>query len=335
MTETLIQIENLKKYFPIRGGVFSKKIGDIKAVDNISFSIKKGEIFGLVGESGCGKSTAGKTILNLLKPTSGSVIFDDALIYDVESKIYMKKENLRKLRRDMQIIFQDPYACLDPRMNVGTIVSEGLRKHGIYKGKEAIEKSKELLELCGLRGSNVRKYPHEFSGGQRQRIGIARALALKPKFIVCDEPIAALDVSIQAQVLTLMQELKEQFGLTYLFISHDLSVVRYFCDTIAVMYLGSFVEQASSKDLFSNPIHPYTKALLSAAPISDPTIKKDRIILKGDVPNPANPPKGCKFHTRCPYAMKKCKHIAPQSIEVEPEHFVSCHLVDSGDNNEG
>ncbi|WP_427338238.1 ABC transporter ATP-binding protein [Caloranaerobacter sp. DY30410] len=328
MTDNIIEIKNLKKYFPITGGVLSRKIGDVKAVDGISFEIKRGEVFGLVGESGCGKSTTGRTILRLLNPTAGSVKFEGKVIFDVEKKKYMNKEEMRRLRKDMQIIFQDPYASLDPRMNVGSIVSEGLKKHGIAKGKEAIDLAKELLELCGLRAAYINKYPHEFSGGQRQRIGIARALALKPKFIVCDEPIAALDVSIQAQVLTLMQELKEQFGLTYLFISHDLSVVKYFCDRIGVMYLGNFVEIAVSENLFANPLHPYTKALLSAVPISDPTVKKERIILEGDVPSPANPPKGCKFHTRCQYVKDICKEQVPQLKEVESGHFVACHFVD-------
>lgn len=327
MTVNLLEVKNLKKYFPIIGGVFSKKIGDVKAVDDISFNIKKGEIYGLVGESGCGKSTTGRTILNLTKPTSGSVKFEGKLIFDIEKKFNTNKKEMSSLRRDMQIIFQDPYASLDPRMNVGSIISEGLKKHNIAKGKESMDMAKELLELCGLRGSYVNKYPHEFSGGQRQRIGIARSLALKPKFIVCDEPIAALDVSIQAQVLTLMQELKEKFGLTYLFISHDLGVIKYFCDRIAVMYLGSFVEVATSEALFDNPVHPYTKALLSAVPKSDPTTKRDRIILEGDVPSPANPPKGCKFHTRCSHVMDICKEAPPRTREVEPGHFVSCHLV--------
>ncbi|MGV8145155.1 MAG: ABC transporter ATP-binding protein [Alkaliphilus sp.] len=310
------------------GGVFSRKVGDVKAVDDISFNIEEGEIFGLVGESGCGKSTTGRTIIELLDPTAGSVKFDDKVIYDIENNVRMPKNELQALRRDMQIIFQDPYASLNPRMNVGTIVSEGLVKHKIANKKEAIEKAKELLELCGLSADNVMKYPHEFSGGQRQRIGIARALALQPKFIVCDEPIAALDVSIQAQVLTLMQNLKEKFQLTYLFISHDLSVIKYFCDRIAVMYLGSFVELTTAKRLFENPLHPYTQSLLSATPKSDPTIVKERIILKGDVPSPANPPKGCKFHTRCPQVMDMCRTVVPEFKEVEPGHRVACHLMD-------
>lgn len=326
MAEKLIEVNNLKKYFPIYGGILSRKVGNVKAVDGVSFSIKKGEIFGLVGESGCGKSTTGRTIINLLKPTAGSVVFDNKLIFDVEKNQYISNRQMKELRKDIQIIFQDPSTCLDPRYNVGAIVSEGLIEYNICSKTEAIDRSKELLELCGLNISNIRKYPHELSGGQKQRIGIARALALNPRFIVADEPIAALDVSIQAQVLTLMQELKMKFDLTYLFISHDLGVVRYFCDRIGVMYLGSFVEYTTSDILFANPIHPYTRCLLSAMPKSNPKDKKERIILQGDVPSPANPPKGCKFHTRCPYAMEKCKKQIPSIKEIEPEHFVSCHL---------
>ncbi len=326
MSENILEVNNLKKYFPICSGVFSRVTGAVKAVDDISFTIKKGEIYGLVGESGCGKSTTGRTILNLLKPTYGSVVFNGKLIFDVEKKQHLDHKEMRSLRRDMQIIFQDPGTCLDPRMNVGTIVSEGLVEHGIAKRKEAINMSRELLELCGLRGECVTKYPHEFSGGQRQRIAIARALTLAPKFIIGDEPLAALDVSIQAQVLTLMQDLKENLGLTYLFISHDLGVVKYFCDRIGVMYLGSIAEQASSESLFANPLHPYTKSLLSAVPKSNPKEKKERIILKGDVPSPANPPKGCKFHTRCPHAMPVCKETVPQMKTIAIDHDVCCHL---------
>lgn len=325
MSDNLLVVKNLKKYFPIKEGFFSKKNQYIKSVDGISFNIKKGEIFGLVGESGCGKSTTGRTILNLLNPTGGSVVFDEKTIFDVEKNEYLNSKEMRNLRKDMQIIFQDPGTCLDPRMNVGAIVSEGLIEHGIARGKDAIDEARKLLELCGIRGENVNKYPHEFSGGQRQRIAIARALALKPKFVIGDEPIASLDVSIQAQVLTLMEELKENLGLTYLFISHDLGAVKYFCDRIGVMYLGSFVEQSTSEELFLNPLHPYTKSLLSAIPISNPKEKKERIILVGDIPSPANPPKGCKFHTRCPNVMLKCREDVPEMKEVEPNHFVCCH----------
>ncbi|WP_350343951.1 oligopeptide/dipeptide ABC transporter ATP-binding protein [Proteinivorax tanatarense] len=329
MAENLLEIKDLKKYFPIKEGVLSRTVGYVKAVDGISFNIKKGEIVGLVGESGCGKSTAGRTILNLLEPTAGVVKFEGETIFDVENKVKVKKAKMQKLRRDMQIIFQDPYASLDPRMNVGMIVSEGIRKHKLVKSKrEAMEKAQDLLELCGLEGSNIQKYPHEFSGGQRQRIGIARALALEPKFIVADEPIAALDVSIQAQVLRLMQDLKERFGLTYLFVSHDLSVVQYFCTKVMVMYLGSFVETGPTKKIFKDPLHPYTKSLLSAVPKSDPRSKRKRIVLKGDVPSPANPPTGCKFHTRCEYAENICKEEQPILREMESDHFVSCHLVE-------
>jgi len=329
MAEHLLEVEGLKKYFPIKEGVFSKTVGHVKAVDHVSFKIKQGEIFGLVGESGCGKTTVGRTLLSLLEPTEGLVKFDQQILYNTETGERINKNDLRKLRKEMQIIFQDPYASLDPRMNVGMIVSEGLRKHKLVKNKkEAIEKSKELLELCGLEGSNVRKYPHEFSGGQRQRIGVARALALEPKFLVADEPIAALDVSIQAQMLKFMTDLKDRLGLTYLFISHDLSVVRYFCDRVAVMYLGSFAEQAPTKKLFKKPLHPYTQSLLSAVPKSDPAVKKKREILKGDVPSPADPPSGCKFHTRCKYAEDKCKIKIPVYREIEPDHFVSCHLAE-------
>ncbi len=329
MENHLVEVEGLKKYFPIKEGVFSRTVGYVKAVDDVSFSIKKGEIFGLVGESGCGKTTVGRTLLSLLEPTEGLVKFEQETLYNTETGEKIKKSDLQKLRKEMQIIFQDPYASLDPRMNVGMIVSEGLRKHKLVKSKkEAVDKSKELLELCGLEGGNVHKYPHEFSGGQRQRIGIARALALEPKFLVADEPIAALDVSIQAQVLRLMSNLKDRLGLTYLFISHDLSVIRYFCDRVAVMYLGSFVEKASTKKLYHNPLHPYTKSLLSAAPKSDPAVKKKRKVIKGDVPSPADPPEGCKFHTRCTYAEEHCKKERPVLREVQPEHYVSCHFVE-------
>lgn len=323
----ILEVSNIKKYFPIYRGVISKKVGDVKAVDNVSFNVKRGEIFGLVGESGCGKSTTGRTILNLLEPTGGRVVFDETTIYDVEKNEKINNDQMQKMRRDMQIIFQDPYASLNPRLSIGSIVTEGMLKHKLYSKKDALDRAKELLELCGLNQAAIYKYPHEFSGGQRQRIGIARALAMNPKFIIGDEPIAALDVSIQAQVLTLMQDLISQFNLTCLFISHDLSVVRYFCDRIGVMYLGSFVETGTSDQLFKNPMHPYTQALLSAVPKVMPGDVKKRIVLAGDVPSPANPPAGCKFHTRCPYATEQCKTVVPPSVEVEPGHIVNCHCV--------
>lgn len=326
MPEELLEVKNLKMYFPIRSGVFSRVTGAVRAVDGVSFNIRKGEVFGLVGESGCGKSTTGRAVLSLLKATAGSVSFEGKTVFDIEKRQALGPDAMRNLRRNMQIIFQDPGTCLDPRMTVGAIVSEGLIEHKVAMGQDALMRSKELLELCGLREECVSRYPHELSGGQRQRIAIARALALEPKFIVGDEPVAALDVSIQAQVLTLMQELKEKLGLTYLFISHDLGVVKYLCDRIGVMYLGSFVEQATSEQLFSNALHPYTRSLLSAIPKSNPKEKKERIILKGDVPSPANPPKGCKFHTRCPAAMKVCSESAPAVKEMSKDHFVCCHL---------
>ena len=330
MSEYLISARGIKKHFPIHDGVFSRTVGHVKAVDGVNIDIKKGEIFGLVGESGCGKSTTGRTLINLINPTAGSVSFEGKVIYDVENKISVNAKEMQGLRRDIQMIFQDPYASLDPRMTVGEIVSEGIIKHKMAKKKEAIQKSMTLLELCGLRGSNVNKYPHEFSGGQRQRIGIARALALNPKFIVADEPIAALDVSIQSQVLILMQDLKEKFGLTYLFISHDLGIVKYFCDRIGVMYLGNIVEQGTSEQLFSNPQHPYTKSLLSAVPKTHPREVRERIILKGDVPSPASHFTGCKFYSRCPNAIESCNQVFPELREIEKDHLVSCHRIELG-----
>ncbi len=330
----VLEVAGLKKYFPIYKGVFSRKTGDIKAVDDISFYIRKGEILGLVGESGCGKSTAGRTILNLLEPTGGRVAFEGEVIYDVGKKEKIAENRMRQLRRDMQIVFQDPYASLDPRMNIGTILTEGMLKHKLYNRKDALEKAKELLELCGLSASAVHKYPHEFSGGQRQRIGIARALSLNPKFILGDELIAALDVSIQSQILTLFQDMIEKFRLTTLFISHDLSVVRYFCDRICVMYLGSIVESGSSEQLFLQPLHPYTQALLSAIPKTTPKDIKKRIILTGEVPTADNPPSGCKFHTRCSYATERCRQEKPAEVEAEPGHLVSCHLAEKRDGRD-
>ena len=320
----LLRVENLTKHFPImRGLIFQKQVGAVQAVENVSFEIHKGETLGLVGESGCGKSTTGRAILQLHKPTSGKVFYDDVDL------VTSSAEKLRHMRRNMQIIFQDPYASLNPRMTVGSIISEPLEVHNVGTKKERTERVRELLELVRLNPYFVNRYPHEFSGGQRQRIGVARALALQPEFIVCDEPISALDVSIQAQVVNLLEELQQEFGLTYLFIAHDLSMVRHISDRVAVMYLGKVVELALRDELYDNPLHPYTQALLSAVPIPDPVkeAQRERIILKGDVPNPARPPKGCRFHTRCPIAKDVCKEDAPEWRENSPGHWVACHLV--------
>ena len=326
MTENnaIVRVEHLTKHFPItRGILFQREVGSVQAVDDVSFSIKEGETLGLVGESGCGKSTTGRSILQLYRPTSGKVFFRD------QELTKMKGEDLRRNRRNMQMIFQDPYASLNPRMTVGGIISEPLEVHGIGKASERRGRVEELLRLVGLNPYFINRYPHEFSGGQRQRIGVARALALQPEFIVCDEPISALDVSIQAQVVNLLEELQERFGLTYLFIAHDLSMVRHICDRTAVMYLGKVVELAPREDLYNSPLHPYTQALLSAVPIPDPVKerRRKRIILEGDVPSPANPPKGCRFHTRCPLAVDICREDVPEWREAVKEHWVACHLV--------
>ncbi len=326
MPDALLKVENLKKYYPIRSGVFRRVNNYVKAVDGVSFEIKAGENFGLVGESACGKTTLGRTVLNLHEPTAGRVTFNGNVLFDVEAKQEMDQKSIQSMRKDMQIIFQDPFASLDPRWNVGRIISEGLIQHKILEGKAAWARAEELLELCGLDKSNALKFPHEFSGGQRQRIGIARSIAVNPKFIVGDEPIAALDVSIQAQILKLLQKLIHELNLTFLFISHDLNVVRYFCDRIGVMYLGNLVEVATSDQLFENTMHPYSKALLAAIPgKGDP---KKRIILKGDVPSPAAPPPGCKFHTRCASAMPICSKAAPEFKDQGGGHMVACHLYD-------
>jgi len=317
----LLKVRNLKKYFPVRGGLFSKVLGYIQAVDGVSFDIKKGETLGLVGESGCGKTTAGRTILRLLEPTAGEVTFEGKNIFKLE------KEKLRKARRNIQIIFQDPFGSLNPRMTVGDIVGESLIIHRIAKNnKEKEEKVKNLLKTVGLNAGHVRRYPHEFSGGQRQRIGVARALALNPKLVVCDEPVSALDVSIQAQVINLLEELQEQFKLTYLFIAHDLSVVKHISNRVAVMYLGKIVELTSTLNLYDNPQHPYTEALLSAVPIPDPTLKRQRIVLDGDVPSPFKPPAGCRFHPRCKYSKPICSQEEPELVDIGNEHYVACHL---------
>jgi oligopeptide transport system ATP-binding protein len=322
--KVLVKVDGLVKHFPITAGFFQRQVGVVHAVDGISFSIKKGETFGMVGESGCGKSTAGRTILQLYRPTAGHVVFDDVDL------VALKGEDLRRMRRRMQMIFQDPYASLNPRMPVGEIIGEPLKVHGLVKNKqEADEVVSELLTTVRLNQNFAMRYPHEFSGGQRQRIGIARALALNPDFIVCDEPISALDVSIQAQVVNLLEELQAKLNLTYLFIAHDLSMVRHISDRVAVMYLGVMVELASREELYAHPLHPYARALLSAVPVADPTVeeKRQRIILEGDVPSPVNPPSGCRFRTRCPLAEKICSEQMPAWREVAPEHWVACHLV--------
>ena len=316
----LLEVKHLKKHFPIKGGVFSKTIGYVYAVDDINFTLEKGETLGLVGESGCGKSTTGRTILRLIEPTAGTISFEGQDI------THLDKSAMRALRREMQIIFQDPYASLNPRMTVGSIIGEPLEIHKIAKGSEKEERVASLLQKVGLRAEDMRKYPHEFSGGQRQRIGIARALALNPKLIVCDEPVSALDVSIQAQVINLLEDLQAEFGLSYLFIALNLNFVEHISNRVAVMYLGQIVELASDAELYKNPQHPYTEALLSAVPIPDPTVKKKRIILEGDVPSPINPPQGCHFHTRCMYKDKICEEVEPEFKDIGGGHWVACHF---------
>jgi oligopeptide transport system ATP-binding protein len=319
----LLEVRDLFKYFPINAGVFSRHIGDVRAVDGVDFSIRSGETLGLVGESGSGKTTAGRVVLRLLPATKGQVIFEGRDILE------LGREEVRKLRKEMQIIFQDPYASLNPRMTVRDIVGEPLLIHGIAKGKEADDRVRELLRLVGLQPDHANRYPHEFSGGQRQRIGIARALAVSPKFIVADEPVSALDVSIQAQVINLLQDLQAQFGLTFLFIAHDLSVVRHISTRVAVMYVGKIVEIADRDDLYENPLHPYTQALLSAIPIPDPGVeaRRKRIILTGDIPSPVNPPSGCRFHTRCPIAFERCRVEVPALLTYGTNHQAACHWV--------
>jgi oligopeptide transport system ATP-binding protein len=319
----LLRVENLKKYFPITRGVFQRHVGDIKAVDGISFFVRRGETLGLVGESGCGKSTTGRTILQLYRPTDGEVYFEG---HDLTR---LKGEQLRRMRRQMQMIFQDPYASLNPRMTVGSIIGEPLEVHGIARGKEKRERVQELLRLVGMNPYFINRYPHEFSGGQRQRIGVARALALNPSFIVCDEPVSSVDVSIQAQIVNLLEDLQAQFGMAYLFIAHDLSMVRHISSRVAVMYLGKIVELTDRDELYGNPLHPYTQALLSAVPIPDPVVeeRRQRIILEGDVPSPAHPPEGCNFNTRCPVVMDVCKKEDPEFKEASGEHWVACHRV--------
>jgi oligopeptide/dipeptide ABC transporter ATP-binding protein len=321
MSKPLVEIQNLKKYFPVRKGLLQSVVGHVKAVDDVSFTINEGETLGLVGESGCGKTTVGRTLLRLYEPTSGRIFFDGRDVTELSGA------PLRNLRRDMQIVFQDPFSSLNPRMTIKSIVEEGLVIHRVGTRKDRLRRVEEVLTRVGLDTSYINRYPHEFSGGQRQRISIARALMLNPRFIVLDEPISALDVSIQSQIINLLNDLKQEFKLTYLFISHDLSVVEYISDRVAVMYLGEIVETATSEQLYKSPLHPYTKALLSSVPSIDPANKQKRMILEGDVPSPINPPSGCRFHPRCPLAMDICKHQDPGPLNIEG-HVVRCHAVE-------
>ncbi len=321
--EAILEVRHLRKCFPLKKSLTGKAKQELIAVDDVSFKLKPGETLGIVGESGCGKTTMGRAILKLHQPTAGKIIFEGQDITN------LKSAKLREVRKKMQIIFQDPYSSLPPRSTVGGILSEPVMVHNIVPKDKVKDYVLQLMEMCGLRDYYYERYPHEFSGGQRQRICIARALSVKPKLVVCDEPVSALDVSIQAQIINLLKKLQQDMGLTYLFISHDLSVVKFISDKIGVMYLGAMVEYGEKKDIFANPLHPYTKALFSAIPYPDPSIKMNRIVLSGDIPSPANPPSGCRFHTRCPYASEKCKHIYPEYKEYEPGHFVACHLLEN------
>ncbi len=320
MSEVLLHVNDLKKYFPIRKGVLRRTVGHVRAVDGLSFDVRHGETLGVVGESGCGKSTMGRSILRLIEPTSGTVEFEGRNV------VKLSKREMRAMRRNMQIVFQDPYASLNPRYSIKQTLMEPMVIHNLYTPSQRESRVKSLLERVGLDPDYAKRYPHEFSGGQRQRIGIARALALNPKLIILDEPVAALDVSVQSQVLNLLEDLQKEFRLTYVFVAHDLSVVRHISDRVLVLYLGKMAELASSDDLFSDPLHPYTQALLSAVPVPDPDIRRERIILQGDLPSPANPPSGCPFHTRCPLAMDVCSKKVPEWKEVKPNHKVACHL---------
>lgn len=322
MTHPLVQVENLKMHFPIKGGPLGKTVSAVKAVDGVSFHINKGETLGLVGESGCGKSTTGRMLLRLLEPSEGSIYFEGQDITKLSGN------ELRKMRRNMQMVFQDPFASLNPRHTIGKILEEPLIVHGVKDRLERKRRVKELLEVVGLSTYHASRYPHQFSGGQRQRIGIARALAIHPKLIIADEPVSALDVSIQSQVLNLLQDLQQEYELTYLFIAHDLGVVRHISDRVGVMYLGQLVEISETEDLYDKPLHPYTQALLSAVPIADVSYRRERIILEGDVPSPVNPPTGCPFHTRCPKAFEPCSAARPQLSEIDPGHYVACHLYE-------
>lgn len=318
----MIVVKNLVKHYPVFGGIFRQVVDQVQAVDDVSFTIKEGETLGLVGESGCGKTTVGHTMLYLREPTSGSVEFDGVDVFQLDPK------ELKAIRRKMQIVFQDPYASLDPRLPVGESIAEGLKIHKVGTKKDRVDIVLEALKNVGLEEYHAHRYPHEFSGGQRQRIGIARALALNPKFIVLDEPVSALDVSIQAQVLNILRDLQSEFGLTYLFVAHNLAVVEHISDRVAVMYLGKIVELSSREELFRNPLHPYTQALMSAIPLPDPTLKRERIILEGDVPSPLDPPAGCRFHPRCPYVDKSCWQEEPPLREIKPGHYVACHFAE-------
>ncbi len=323
MSKVLLKVDGLKKYFPIRKGVLNTQTGDVKAVDDVSFEVFEGETLGIVGESGCGKSTTGRLLMRLLEPTEGNIEFAGKMISELSNN------EMRKARRDIQMIFQDPYASLNPRHNIGKILEEPLIVHGLGNAKERKQKVLELLEIVGLNEYHIKRYPHQFSGGQRQRIGIARALMTNPRLLIADEPVSALDVSIQAQVLNLLQKLQKDLKLTYIFISHDLGVVRHISNRVGVMYLGKLVELTASEDLYAEPLHPYTQALLSSVPVPDPTFEREQIIITGDIPSASNPPSGCTFHTRCPFKMEQCSQVVPSMQEVKPGHYVACHLYEA------